>query len=71
MEPLPGEVGSPTDYTFEQTALQGGFFVSGEQVTLDPDAGSTRSRDLLFRNETFASSINRNEGRDDIMAADI
>lgn len=37
MEPLPGEVGSPTDYTFEQTALQGGFFVSGEQVTLDPE----------------------------------
>ena len=34
-EPLPGEVGSPTDYTFEQTALQGGFFVSGEKVTLD------------------------------------
>ena len=34
-EPLPGEVGSPTDYTFEQTALQGGFFVSGKKVTLD------------------------------------
>jgi hypothetical protein len=31
MEPLPGEVGSPTDYTFEETALQGGFFFSGCQ----------------------------------------
>jgi hypothetical protein len=33
MEPLPGEVGSPTDDTFEETALQGGFFVSGRQNT--------------------------------------
>jgi len=34
MELLPGEVGSPTDITFERTALQGGFFVSGAYVTL-------------------------------------
>jgi hypothetical protein len=43
-EPLPGEVGSPTDYTFEQTTLPGGFFVSGKQVTLDPRGSSI----LLF-----------------------
>jgi len=34
-EPLPGEVGSPTGNTFEETALQGGFFVSGHNSTLD------------------------------------
>jgi hypothetical protein len=37
MEPLPGEVGTPTDYTFEKTTLQGGFFVSGAYVTRAAD----------------------------------
>jgi len=41
MEPLPGEVGSPTDYTFEQTACQGGFFVSGQEGTLQTRIAST------------------------------
>jgi hypothetical protein len=43
MDPLPGEVGSPTDDTFEKTTFPGGFFVSGGQVTLDPQGSSIQN----------------------------
>ena len=49
MEPLPGEVGSPTDYTFEQTACQGGFFVSAEKLTLVRDHRSRTNNDHAIR----------------------